>query len=104
MSFLSTTGYESVFRTVDKAVDAFLVEVEGFVLFVLEGLNVVDVDESIEGRGYDVVQIWVELDLGDPALVDLPLNYFDVVLLYLKADWLLLHQVRLLLVLLVPSW
>ncbi len=64
-------------------------QIEGLVLLVGEVLDVMDVDEAVEGGGYDVVQVGVELDLRDPALVNLLFDrvypFFD----FLKSVYLL---------------
>lgn len=69
VALLAATGHEAVLRRVDKGVDSLLMEVEGLVLLVGEVLDIVDVDEAIERGGDDVVEVCVELYLGDPALV-----------------------------------
>ena len=51
-----------------------------------------DVDESIKRCRDNVVEVWIELNLGDPSLVNLLLNDGKSMLLLLIRDWLLLHQ------------
>lgn len=88
--FLSTTSNESVLRGVNERVHSFLMQVEGLVLFVRKILYVVDVYEPIKGSWYDIVEVWVELDLCNPTFVDLLFNDCETMFLLLVRYRLLL--------------
>jgi hypothetical protein len=52
------------------------VKVEGFgARLVGEAIDVVDMNETVEGRADNIVEILVKLDLRDPALVDTALRF-----------------------------
>ena len=67
-------------------------KIKSLVLLVWQVLYIVDVDESIKRCRDNVVEVWIELNLGDPSLVNLLLNDGKSMLLLLIRDWLLLHQ------------
>ncbi len=67
-------------------------EVKGFVFFVREVLNVMDMNETVQGRRYDIVQVRIEFDLGDPTFVNLLLNNLNAMFFFLISKCFLLNQ------------
>ena len=65
-------------------------EVKGFVFFVREVLNVMDMNETVQGRRYDIVQVRIEFDLGDPTFVNLLLNNLDAMFFFQFVDVLVM--------------
>jgi len=61
-------------------------QVECLVLFVVQVLDVVDVDKAIQRWAYYIVQVRVVLYLSDPALVDLLHPYNHAVNMIVKHD------------------
>ena len=92
MAFLTAAGNEPVPVAVDEAVDTFLVQVERLVVLVLEVRDVVNVNETVQTRTDDVVQVRVELDFGDPTFVNLFLKHIDAVFVRLIGDGLSLGR------------
>jgi len=86
VALFSATCNEPMLRRVDEGIDTLLVEVERLVFFVRQVLDVMDVDEAVERGAHDVVEIRIELDLRDPALVDLLLDHLNTMLLLLISD------------------
>jgi len=63
-------------------------QIESLILFVVKVLDVVYVDETVKRWADHVVQIWVVLYLGDPALVDLfPLDDHAVNIVFKLNVW-----------------
>lgn len=54
--------------TIDEAVDTFLMQIESLIL-VRQFIDVVNVDQPVQGARKDVVQIGIELNLSDPAFM-----------------------------------
>ena len=70
-----------VLDRVHKAVDSFEMQVERFLSPVVECLQLVHVDEAVQGRGDEVVQVFVVLDLCDPSPMTVDLDACETLLL-----------------------
>jgi hypothetical protein len=92
VSLLAAASDESVFARVNEGVHTLLMEIEGFILLVDKVLDVMDVDEAVQGGGDDVVQVGEKLNFSNPTVVNLFFNNLDSVLLLLKGSWFLLKQ------------
>jgi len=80
MSLFATTGYEAVLARVDKRVHTFLMQVECLMLLILQVLDGVDVNETVQrGRNY-VVEIFEVFNTCNPSLVALRLNELKALL------------------------
>ena len=55
MSFLSTTRNQPMHRAVNKTIYTLLMNIEGFIIFVLQVLNIVNMDHTIKWRRDNVV-------------------------------------------------
>jgi hypothetical protein len=90
VTFLTARGDKLVLLAVHKAVDTLLVKVERLVL-KLKFVDVVDVNQTVERGTEHIIQIGVVLDLGDPALVDVPTLHVYTPLVDLSFKRLLLR-------------
>ena len=69
VTFFPARGDESMSGAVNERVDSFLMKIESL-SFVRNGLNIVDVNESIKRAADYIVEIGVVLDLRNPTLMD----------------------------------
>ena len=73
MALLSTASDLLLFYRVNEAINAFLMQIKSLLGFVGEIRRIVHVDETIQGRGKESVQVFIELNLCDPAPVSMHL-------------------------------
>lgn len=55
VSFLTATGNESVLGRVNEGVYTLLMKIEGLIILVIEVFNIMDVNLTVQRRGYNVV-------------------------------------------------